>query len=31
MNDHFERHDNDFCSPLTSPGCWDWDNTTLVE
>lgn len=19
-----QRHDDAYCSPLTSPGCWDW-------
>jgi hypothetical protein len=25
MNNYAERHDGDYCSPFTSPGCWDWD------
>lgn len=25
MNDYAERHDSDYCSPYTSPSCWDWD------
>ncbi len=24
-----ERHDSDFCSPLTSPDCWDWANAEV--
>ena len=26
MNDYSERHDSAYCSPFTSPSCWDWDN-----
>jgi hypothetical protein len=22
MNDYSQRHDNDYCSPFTSPDCW---------
>jgi len=24
MNDYSERHDSEYCSPFTSPDCWDW-------
>lgn len=26
MTKPFERHDSDYCSPVTSPECWDWNN-----
>jgi hypothetical protein len=29
--EYAERHDGDFCSPITSPDCWDWENATITD
>lgn len=23
--EYLERHDSAYCSPITSPACWDWE------
>jgi hypothetical protein len=28
--EYAERHDGRFCSPITSPDCWDWDNSIIT-
>lgn len=25
MRDYSQRHDPMYCSPITSPSCWDWE------
>ncbi|WP_186814814.1 hypothetical protein [Cellulomonas terrae] len=29
--EYAERHDSAFCSPITSPDCWDWKNATVID
>ena len=30
MTDYSERNDGSYCSALTSPGCWDWENAVVT-
>lgn len=29
--EYAERHDSSYCSPFTSPDCWDWKNASATE